>query len=400
MPRQGLLMALAALTAWPCRSEARQAPSGIQAVVSELAGRVVTHGDLTVSRIDLGEVRVGANRFRARITNGGAAEVTLGLTVRTVPGLWLRGNWQRGYRFDVPPDSTVEIEAEYQVVRMTPESTLRFAFGRPRTVGDGISVEDRWYDTTLVVGAGNPAATDPRLAFDTASTEHFEVYGWKVPTGTGRLRTVAAAREQALRRIAELLGVVFTGRIRLVLYPDSATKTSQTGHIGAGFASGRTIVEIFNDSVQLDPYHEVAHIVGGELGSPPAMLEEGFAVYASELLGADALEYLGSPGMSVAEAVCAARAEHALFPLARLSRFGEIGSDSTVPRISYPQAASLTGWLIRQYGLEKFRALYARLRSRGDPGDAPHNDAVLRELYGVSVQELEESWTAGLRCAP
>jgi len=120
-------------------------------------------------------------------------------------------------------------------------------------------------------------------------------------------------------------GITGAGRIRLVLYPDSATKTSQTGHVGSGFASARTIIEIFNDSVQLDPYHEVAHIVGGERGSPPAVLDEGFAVYVSQSLGADALKYLGAPGATVSQVVCGYLRSGTLIPLGRLFRFTDRG---------------------------------------------------------------------------
>ncbi|HEU5219374.1 MAG TPA: hypothetical protein VFU23_11990, partial [Gemmatimonadales bacterium] len=235
---------------------------------------------------------------------------------------------------------------------------------------------------------------------DTLTTGHLDIFAWRGSPAARQLSAIGTARETALTRIADILQVDFTGRIRLVFYPDSASKTSQTGHIGNGFASDRTIVEIFNDSVQLDPYHEIAHIVGYQRGSPPAMLDEGFAVFVSELLGADALKYLGSAGMTVQQTVCAARRSGSSLPLGRLFRFTDIGSDSTVPEVSYPESASVVAFLIQRYGIERFRQLYARLQSSSAEPELRRNAQVLEELYGADVDAIERAWVAWLACQP
>jgi len=315
-----------------------------------------------------------------------------------VPGLWLRGNWQRGYRFVIPGGTTQTIRASYLFRRMTPMATLRIQLGPPSEDGGGTSVPAPFYDTTLVVGARNPAATDPRLDFDHLATAHLELFAWRGSLAAQRLQALAASREAALSQVADLLAVAPPAQIRLVFYPDSASKTSQTGHIGAGFASGTTIVEIFNDSVQLDPFHEITHIVSYARGSPPALLDEGFAVYVSERLGADALKYLGAPGRTVAATVCAQRQAGALFPLPRLFRFTDIGSDSTRPDVSYPQAASVVAFLVERFGIERFRELYGRLESDTAVSIQRRNEAVLAELYGMDSAALDSVWIAWLNC--
>jgi hypothetical protein len=386
------------LTLNPSPVAAQAAPSDYHAVASAFRHRVVDARELTISQMSLGRMAFDTNRFTALVTNKGSTARVLGLSLRTVSGLWIRAAWQRGYRFEIPARSERLIEAVYVFRRLTPEATLRVFFGTPRAVAGGIEVVERFYDTTLVVGRDNPAASDPRLAFDTLSTEHFELYAWRASAGARQMPAIAERRELALRRIADLLAVPFTGRIRLVLYPDSATKTTQTGHIGNGFASGRTIVEIFNDSVQLDPYHEVAHIVAGERGSPPAMLDEGFAVYVSQLLGADALRYLGAPGKTTTQVACSYLRSGALIPVTRLFRFTDIGSDSTLPSIAYPEAASVTAFLIEQYGIERFRDLYARLRNTTNAEEQSRNEHVLEEAYGRDLGAIELAWRAWLRC--
>ena len=42
---------------------------------------------------------------------------------------------------------------------------------------------------------------------------------------------------------------------------------------------GNTIVEIYNKAQKLDPYHETVHVLMRSFGSPPALFNEGFAVY-------------------------------------------------------------------------------------------------------------------------
>jgi hypothetical protein len=389
-----------ALVLVPPRAAAQGLPNDYRSVASAFSQQVVEANGLTIARMNPGRISLDTNRFTALVTNNGDSPRVLGLSLRTVPGMWIRAAWQRAWRFEIPARSERLVEAAYVFRRMTPEATLRVSFGTPRDAGGAIDVVDRFYDTTLTVGTGNPAASDPRVAFDTLTTDHFDLFAWRGSAGARQLPAIAERRELALRRIAELLAVPFKGRIRLVLYPDSASKTTQTGHIGAGFASGRTIVEIFNDSVQLDPYHEVAHIVGGERGSPPAMLDEGFAVYVSESLGADALKYLDAPGKTIAQVSCGFLRSGALIPLARLSRFTDIGSDSTTPAVAYPEAASVVAFLIKQYGIERFRDAYSRLRSSTNPDDLRRNDLLFEEIYGRSVAAIEEAWRGSLPCAP
>ena len=396
MHRARHYLALGALLLRPTLAATQNPPDDYRAVSASFARRVIAHGDLTVARMELGVVALDTNRFSALVTNSGDAPRTLGLSLRAVPGQWVASNWQHSYQFEIAAHSERRIDAAYVFRRMTPEATLRIVLGTPA----GSDVTQRFFDTTVAVGHGNPAATDLRKSFDTLSTEHFDVYAWRGSLSAARMPAIAVDRERALRRIADVLASPFDGRIRLVLYPDSATKTTQTGHIGDGFASNGTIVEIYNDSVQLDPYHEVAHIVAGRLGSPPAMFDEGFAVYVSQLLGADALKYLNAPGKTVGEVTCGYLRSGQLIPLSRLFRFTDIGSDSTAASISYPESASITGFLIERYGGERFRDAYAKLRRTASAEEQVANERIFDAIYGNDLAEIERAWKTGLACSP
>jgi hypothetical protein len=122
------------------------------------------------------------------------------------------------------------------------------------------------------------------------------IYAWKGSLTERQVDTIAAKRLVGMKAIVTLLGVRPPLRVRLVFYADDHTEIEQTGHQGVGWAFGTTPVEVYHDTVQLDPYHELTHIIAGAAGSPPAAFNEGFAIYASERLGADALRFLGYGG--------------------------------------------------------------------------------------------------------
>ena len=209
---------------------------------------------------------------------------------------------------------------------------------------------------------------------------------------------IEAERAKGLRQIEEILGARLTARIRLVFYPDSATKTRETGHIGNGFADGTTIVEIYNAEIQLDPYHEIAHIVGGEVGEPPALFDEGFATYVSERLGSPVLRYLGHADARIDEAVCRIAAGNGLIPIGELFRFTEIGSAASRADVAYPEAASFVKYLIEVKGLAPFREAYRTLRSADDPSQVSRNEQAFTRIFGASVDGAEMEWRRSLPC--
>jgi len=198
------------------------------------------------------------------------------------------------------------------------------------------------------------------------------------------------------QKISATMGVVYSRPIRIFFFPDEASKKNATGHSGTGWAFDNNIVEVYNEKSKMDPYHELTHIIAGQLGDPPAALNEGLAVYMSESLGADALKELGSPGKTVDEATAAGRNQGQFIPLETLLTFTDIGSEESSPQVSYPEAASLVKFLINTYGLEKFRLAYSSLKNADDPQGVDSNRHTFKRVYGASPQEIERAWLAGL----
>ncbi len=344
--------------------------------------------------VDIGEPGLGdGNTFSARITNPADTTLLVVLDLRATPGMWFRPNWQRQYGFELTGSESRSIEAPYSFRRMSPEAELRVRLGPGRSTGEGFSIDTITYERRFSVGEGNPAAIDVEGSFDLVVEGPLEIYAWKGSLAAQRAEEIAAQRLRAIEEIGTLLDVSPPNRIRLVFYPDSASKTDQTGHIGAGWASGTTIVEIYNEELQLDPFHELSHVLTYELGDPPAVLDEGFATYVSERLGADALEYMGSSGLTVDEATCRALEAGTAHSIERLVALEEIGSVESRAEVAYPQAASLVKFLLERYGLESFRQVF-RLAAEAEGTAGERTRAALGQVLGVGLDELEAEWKA------
>jgi hypothetical protein len=256
-----------------------------------------------------------------------------------------------------------------------------------------VHVERPVIDRRFAIGRGNPAAVDPRRHFDELHTPHFDIYAYRGSPGARDIQRIVADRERAVRQVGDMLGTELRRRILIVLYADSATKVNETGHVGMGWATNDMIVEIYNDRQRLDPYHELVHIVAGQIGSPPAVLDEGFATYVAELLGADALEHLGHAGRTVDQATCDLTTRGKRVSLDSLLRLSEFGGSEAPGDVMYPQGASAVKFLVERYGLEKFRRAFA-----ASWGDRSTRAAEFTRVFGVTPVEADERWTDTLRC--
>lgn len=364
--------------------------------LSELAAarqEVIQTEALTIQKLDLGELHPGKNLFAALVKNKTSHILTLGLDLRTEPGVWPSG-WQRQFLLLLWPAGEQEIQAEYEFRRLTPEASLRVRFFFPQVAAGGVTqFGDFFFQKKYFVGRGNKAVNyDPSQRFLKHDSEHFRIYFFPSSLASRDASAIAAQREGAFRKISDLLGIAYPEPIRFFFFPDGETKRQDTGHTGDGLAFDRTIVEVYNEQTKLDPYHELTHILAGRIGDPPALFNEGFAVYVSELMGADALKFLGSPGKKADEAVVAHRSEGRFIPLDKLLTFTNIGTEQSQGTIGYPEAASFVKFLIAKYQLEKFRQAYKSLENGNDAATIQKNQQKFREIYGKLPAEFEPEW--------
>jgi len=382
-----LALAMPALNGFP-QSQATNYRTEIEAARAE----VIETDSLTIKTLDLGEARPGINHFSAVVTNKTANILTLAVDLRAEPSLWFR-NMQRAYPFLIWPHGETTIEASYEFVRLADESTLRVRFFFPAVkAGGATDFLPPFFGKTYFLGKQNPAADVTKL-FERRDTKHFQVYCARTSPAMQNVEAIGTEREAAFEKISKLLEVNYPEPIRLVLYSDAESKLRDTGHTGNGLACDNNLVEIYG---KLDPYHELTHVLSGRLGDPPAMSNEGLAVYVSESMGADALKQLGSPGLKRDDAVAAHRKQGQFILLDELFALTDIGPDSSRPTISFPEAGSFVKFLILNYGLEKFRQAYKSLENSDSADSIRKNRETFRTIYGGFPADMERGWLATL----
>lgn len=224
------------------------------------------------------------------------------------------------------------------------------------------------------------------------STEHFDIYYFKKSTAEKEIDKIAEQREKAYSEIYQLLGKQSDRRIRLIFFETGDTKRKETGHQGNGWAFANNIVEVYNEQVRLDPYHETVHIIMRDFGHPPAMFEEGFAVYMSERLGAHALEHLSGGLATICERARELKEKGEWIALKELITYTEIGSSESKPPISYAEASAFVKFLIDTYGRDKFLQAYKSLKNSDKKMVQWLNVGSLQKIYGKSLQQLEKQW--------
>lgn len=357
---------------------------------------VTRNTSVRIEKLALGSVAVGTDTFTATFVNETDSSIVVGVDLRTEPGMWIQGNWQEAHEVRLAARERRRVDIPYRLFRLTTQGTLRVRFGTPVSHGTYVVAEKPFFSKKYAIGAGNPHAVDPSKRFTHRSTAHLDLLALPGTAAERDLAQIGAEREAALGRIAAAIGVDFRARVRLVFYPDSATKRNETGHMGMGFANGTDIIEIYNEHDRLDAYHELTNIVAGKLGSPPAMLDEGFAIYMTEELGANAMTYVTEFGATADSASCAIIRAGEMIPLDTLLRLAEFGSRGG---IGYPESGSIVKYLIEHAGLESFRTAYRSLQSSEREELQRENARQFAAIYHRAPSDLEAEWRRAIHCA-
>jgi hypothetical protein len=298
------------------------------------------------------------------------------------------GSMMRAISLNLRPESVTNIRMGDLATLNTTHSSRSFRI-------DFIMEDGQWKINNIrMVRDGNEGDWRARLLpkMRKRVTEHFDIFCFKGSTADKELKKIAEQRERGFREICRFLGKDSDVRIRMILFEDGATKYSETGHQGAGWAFGNTVVEVYNEKDKLDPFHETTHVLMRPYGSPPALFNEGLAVYMSERLGGHALDAMGGGESSIYERVDKLNGKGELIELEELLTYTEIGSGKTNPPVAYPEAASFVKFLIETYGKDKFLKTYRALRNSNDKAMQEQNIKALETIYGKSLDELKTEW--------
>lgn len=274
---------------------------------------------------------------------------------------------------------------------------LEVALGDTRWTVDLVRVNGKWkidwignYTAAIVLQANWQERLLPKM--EKRSTKYFDIYYFNNSTAEKNIDEIVKQREKGYVEVCKFLGKQSNERIRLIFFETGDTKRKETGHQGSGWAFGNNVVEVYNDQVQLDPYHETVHVIMREFGNPPALFNEGFAVYMSERLGANALEHLSGGLATIYERVRELKDKSEWLDLEELITYTEIGSMESRPPISYAEAAAFVKFLIDKYGKDKFLQVYKTLRNSDDKTLQQQNIEAIEQICGKSLTELEKEW--------
>ncbi|MBE0567029.1 MAG: hypothetical protein IH621_13795 [Krumholzibacteria bacterium] len=221
------------------------------------------------------------------------------------------------------------------------------------------------------------------------------VHAWRGSVAAAGIDSILASRHQAFAVLCNLLEVTPPDSVNLIFYPDEPTKFTQTGHRGLGWGVGTTVIEVLNDSIQVDSYHELAHIALYQIGLLPAMWDEGFAVYVSALLGADALRNFGYPGGRIDDSLRDHLAGGEPYAWCELAALEDIG-DATDVLLAYLQSASLVGFVAEEYGDESLRDVLRNAAKRSPRDALERSNEALLSSVGRSGLDVWTLWRSRL----
>jgi len=217
-------------------------------------------------------------------------------------------------------------------------------------------------------------------------TPHFDIYYYPNSTAEKEIDIIKTHRETAYQKISEYLGFNEDLRTTLYLFEDGNTKKEITGHTGAGWAFGRTMVEIYNEQCKLDPYHELVHIIVGHVyGNGISAMNEGLAVYLCNLL--NDMPAIDEISDAYAEKVKEFHRNGDLFDLKTLLSLN-IGSNESKPLISYRQAASFVEYTIKKLTKSGFLTLYTSLNNENIESVIDKTESAYRQ----SIEDIEKDW--------
>lgn len=218
-----------------------------------------------------------------------------------------------------------------------------------------------------------------------SSSEHFKLYSFDGQLSKKTTLDILNKRESAYQEISGFLGIKTNLAINIFLFRNEQLKYNLTGHKGLGWGFDNNIVEVFNDSIRMDPYHELAHVLGNTLNKPPALIDEGTAVYLSQLYGDKAFSrMIGYPTKSMNEILLLLRKIHGMIAISTLLSDNEIGDN-----LAYCTSASFIEFLIREFGKQKFLVLYKSLSNT----NSARNKMIFEKIYGVKFNQIEYEWT-------
>lgn len=197
-------------------------------------------------------------------------------------------------------------------------------------------------------------------------SKHFRIHFPEDSPLKKNINDFAIERDKAYERIVDILQIDFEDTIDLYVY--NSRKQGDRLKLALNFASPEE--KQVHCAIRGSYDHEITHVIAyyiGDYRTQYGPIVEGLS------------EYLGKPDVD-SDAIAASHLKNqSIIPLGIL--FDKWDKQNSL--LSYPQAASLVKFLIDEYGVEKFKALWTSKEKI---------DILLKQIYGLSLSDLERMW--------
>lgn len=215
-------------------------------------------------------------------------------------------------------------------------------------------------------------------------TEHYIFYYLPKTFAEKEINQISETQEKAFKKIVEFLEVPIPERkISYYFYPDPETKKKLMGDDWYAQAIWKDFIVhvLYTDEIKPIGEHEDTHLLSLPWGLSIAFFQEGLAEYLvghgwhGENHDRLAHEALGKGYLPSVDSMM----DHA--------KWKELNDDHAL--YHYCFVGSFTTFLIKQYGKDKFKALYQntnRLKSKEENSD------IFEKVYGKCPSEIEKEW--------
>jgi hypothetical protein len=300
----------------------------------------------------------------------------------------------RGFFFDtiekIPPKNMTSITIPYNIPPVGPNPVLVFTLFKPHKEDIKPNEHDnRDWDMTLV-GYGsidlNRAAERDQCVLPVHASveerakltvekksEHFLFRYRPDSYAEQNIEKIIEEREKAYAELSSVLKMELPVIVTIDLYPDMEAKAlgSGTTWTPANTRNNKHICEVYDNSYQCDPFHELAHIFSYHFpsySSNKGGIVEAFAAY---------FELHNMPVGPTRQILKNKLSQGTLSSLDKV-----LLSDG-----SSQELVMLIDFLL-QKDVEKFKRFYV-LVTKSQKADI---EEASRQIYGVDVKELEEQW--------
>lgn len=206
-------------------------------------------------------------------------------------------------------------------------------------------------------------------------TEHFLFYSIPHSFASQNIKRLANEREQAFGELNKIFKVELLEQIRWFFFPSREEGLKLLSNLDPSQAipAALTIFTVYSEKLDSTPGHELAHILSfywqNGFTNSYKLLSEGLARYLDQTRHDNHLE------------AKTLKDEGKLIPFARIISPADFKAQD--PFITYRQSASFVGFLIENYGWQKFGKLWLVKNNLEDN---------LKEIYQKTLEEIEAEW--------